>query len=182
MGYDGVCAFLCALDTHRETVAQEFDILLGQPAGECRGKGCQGKEGSGETDLTALLPDLPEAFAQRVSDWSKHPRVLALRDDDEHLLAMAAHGIEPIDLLIVNLYPFEETVAKGADHATCIENIDIGGPAMIRAASKNHKFVTVLTDPADYQGLLDQLAAQFAGCAVVIAFCRLFCHGHPQCS
>ncbi len=81
MGYDGVCAFLCALDTHRETVAQEFDILLGQPAGECRGKGCQGKDGPGETDLTALLPDLPEAFAQRVSDWSKHPRVLALRDD-----------------------------------------------------------------------------------------------------
>jgi len=59
----------------------------------------------------------------------------------------------------VNLSPFEETVAKGADHATCIENIDIGGPAMIRAASKNHRFVTVLTDPADYQPLLDQLAA-----------------------
>jgi phosphoribosylaminoimidazolecarboxamide formyltransferase/IMP cyclohydrolase len=88
-----------------------------------------------------------------------HGALLALRDDDEHLLAMAAHGIEPIDLLIVNLYPFEETVAKGADHATCIENIDIGGPAMIRAASKNHRFVTVLTDPADYQPLLDQLAA-----------------------
>jgi phosphoribosylaminoimidazolecarboxamide formyltransferase/IMP cyclohydrolase len=66
------------------------------------------------------------------------------------MLAMAAHGIEPIDLLVVNLYPFEATVAKGADHATCIENIDIGGPAMIRAAAKNHKFVTVVTDPTDY--------------------------------
>lgn len=104
----------------------------------------------------------PEMMDGRVK--TLHPNVhgalLALRDDDEHLLAMAAHGIEPIDLLIVNLYPFEETVAKGADPATCIENIDIGGPAMIRAAAKNHRFVTVLTDPADYQPLLDQLAAQ----------------------
>ncbi len=103
----------------------------------------------------------PEMMDGRVK--TLHPLVhgglLALRDDDEHLVAMAAHGIEPIDLLIVNLYPFEETVAKGADHATCIENIDIGGPAMIRAAAKNHKFVAVVTDPADYQPLLDQMAA-----------------------
>ncbi|PJF08618.1 bifunctional phosphoribosylaminoimidazolecarboxamide formyltransferase/IMP cyclohydrolase [Pseudorhodobacter sp. MZDSW-24AT] len=104
----------------------------------------------------------PEMMDGRVK--TLHPLVhgglLALRDDDEHLVAMAAHGIEPIDLLIVNLYPFEETVAKGADHATCIENIDIGGPAMIRAAAKNHKFVAVVTDPADYAPLLDQLKAQ----------------------
>lgn len=104
----------------------------------------------------------PEMMDGRVK--TLHPLVhgglLALRDDDEHLVAMAAHGIEPIDLLIVNLYPFEETVAKGADHATCIENIDIGGPAMIRAAAKNHRFVTVVTDPADYTPLLDQLKAQ----------------------
>ncbi len=97
----------------------------------------------------------PEMMDGRVK--TLHPAIhgglLALRDDDEHLVAMAAHGIEPIDLLIVNLYPFEETVAKGADHATCIENIDIGGPAMIRAAAKNHKFVTVITDPQDYAGL-----------------------------
>jgi phosphoribosylaminoimidazolecarboxamide formyltransferase / IMP cyclohydrolase len=101
----------------------------------------------------------PEMMDGRVK--TLHPAVhgglLALRDDDEHLLAMAAHGIEPIDLLIVNLYPFEETVAKGADHATCIENIDIGGPAMIRAAAKNHRFVAVVTDPADYAPLLDQM-------------------------
>ena len=101
----------------------------------------------------------PEMMDGRVK--TLHPNVhgglLALRDDDEHLVAMAAHGIEPIDLLIVNLYPFEETVAKGADHATCIENIDIGGPAMIRAAAKNHRFVTVVTDPMDYDCLLAQL-------------------------
>lgn len=103
----------------------------------------------------------PEMMDGRVK--TLHPAVhgglLALRDDDEHLVAMAAHCIEPIDLLIVNLYPFEETVANGADHATCIENIDIGGPAMIRAASKNHRFVAVVTDPADYAGLLDQMKA-----------------------
>jgi phosphoribosylaminoimidazolecarboxamide formyltransferase/IMP cyclohydrolase len=103
----------------------------------------------------------PEMMDGRVK--TLHPNVhgglLALRDDDEHLLAMAAHGIEPIDLLIVNLYPFEQTVAAGADHATCIENIDIGGPAMIRAASKNHRFVTVVTDPMDYDCLLAQLKA-----------------------
>ena len=103
----------------------------------------------------------PEMMDGRVK--TLHPAVhgglLALRDDDEHLLAMAAHGIEPIDLLIVNLYPFEETVARGADHATCIENIDIGGPAMIRAGAKNHRFVAVVTDPADYAGLLDQMRA-----------------------
>ena len=107
----------------------------------------------------AEVTGFPEMMDGRVK--TLHPNIhgalLALRDDDEHLLAMAAHGIEPIDLLISNLYPFEDTVAKGADHATCIENIDIGGPAMIRAASKNHRFVTVITDPSDYGALIDQL-------------------------
>ncbi len=107
----------------------------------------------------AEVTGFPEMMDGRVK--TLHPNVhgglLALRDDDEHLVAMAAHGIEPIDLLVVNLYPFEETVAKGADHATCIENIDIGGPAMIRAASKNHRFVTVITDPMDYDALIAQM-------------------------
>ncbi|NHB75742.1 bifunctional phosphoribosylaminoimidazolecarboxamide formyltransferase/IMP cyclohydrolase [Rhodobacter calidifons] len=109
----------------------------------------------------ADVTGFPEMMDGRVK--TLHPNVhgglLALRDDDEHLVAMAAHGIEPIDLLVVNLYPFEETVARGADHATCIENIDIGGPAMIRAAAKNHRFVTVVTDPRDYDCLLTQLKA-----------------------
>ncbi|MFC0279267.1 bifunctional phosphoribosylaminoimidazolecarboxamide formyltransferase/IMP cyclohydrolase [Falsigemmobacter intermedius] len=103
----------------------------------------------------------PEMMDGRVK--TLHPMVhgglLALRDDDEHLVAMAAHGIEPIDLLVVNLYPFEATVAKGASYDDCIENIDIGGPAMIRAASKNHKFVTVVTDPEDYTALLAEMSA-----------------------
>jgi len=108
----------------------------------------------------AELTGFPEMMDGRVK--TLHPMVhgglLALRDDDEHLLAMAAHGIEPIDLLVANLYPFEATVARGAGAGECIENIDIGGPAMIRAAAKNHRFVTVVTDPSDYAVLLAELA------------------------
>lgn len=143
------------LDLARALAARGVELIsTGGTSGMLRTAGLTVRDVS---DVTGF----PEMMDGRVK--TLHPNVhgalLALRDDDEHLLAMAAHGIEPIDLLIVNLYPFEETVAKGADHATCIENIDIGGPAMIRAASKNHRFVTVLTDPADYQPLLDQLAA-----------------------
>jgi phosphoribosylaminoimidazolecarboxamide formyltransferase / IMP cyclohydrolase len=87
-----------------------------------------------------------------------HPKVhgglLAVRDDPGHMAAAQAHGIAPIDLLVVNLYPFEATVAKGAPFADCIENIDIGGPAMIRAAAKNHASVTVVVDPKDYDRVL----------------------------
>jgi phosphoribosylaminoimidazolecarboxamide formyltransferase / IMP cyclohydrolase len=90
-----------------------------------------------------------------------HPKVhgglLAIRGNPEHEAAAAAHGIAPIDLLVVNLYPFEATVAKGAAFDDCIENIDIGGPAMIRAAAKNHAGVTVLVDPEDYGRVLDDM-------------------------
>lgn len=87
-----------------------------------------------------------------------HPKVhgglLARRDVEEDVLSMDEHGIAPIDLLVVNLYPFSETVESGADFDTCIENIDIGGPAMIRAAAKNHDSVAVVTDVGDYDTLL----------------------------
>jgi phosphoribosylaminoimidazolecarboxamide formyltransferase/IMP cyclohydrolase len=90
-----------------------------------------------------------------------HPRVhgglLAIRGNAGHDAAAAPHGIAPIDLLVVNLYPFEATVAKGAAFADCIENIDIGGPAMIRAAAKNHAAVTVVVDPQDYASVLDAM-------------------------
>ncbi|MEM9552411.1 MAG: bifunctional phosphoribosylaminoimidazolecarboxamide formyltransferase/IMP cyclohydrolase [Pseudomonadota bacterium] len=103
----------------------------------------------------------PEMMDGRVK--TLHPMVhgglLALRDDPEHGAAMEQHGIAPIDLLVVNLYPFEETVAKGADYDTCVENIDIGGPAMIRAAAKNHAFVSVVVDTQDYAALLAELDA-----------------------
>ena len=88
-----------------------------------------------------------------------HGGLLALRDNDDHVAAMFQHDIKAIDLLVVNLYPFEETVAKGADYDTCIENIDIGGPAMIRAAAKNHAFVTTIVDVEDYEALLAELDA-----------------------
>jgi len=97
----------------------------------------------------------PEMMDGRVK--TLHPTIhgglLALRDKDSHLAALTDHDIAPIDLLVVNLYPFEETVAKGADFDTCIENIDIGGPAMIRSASKNHKFVTVVVEADDYEAV-----------------------------
>jgi phosphoribosylaminoimidazolecarboxamide formyltransferase/IMP cyclohydrolase len=109
----------------------------------------------------ADVTGFPEMMDGRVK--TLHPAVhgglLALRDDPAHVKSMADHGIGAIDLLIVNLYPFEETVAKGADYATSVENIDIGGPAMIRAAAKNHGYVTVMVDPADYDALLEELAA-----------------------
>jgi len=86
-----------------------------------------------------------------------HGGLLALRDNEAHVAAMETHGIGAIDLLVVNLYPFEETVAKGADYDTCIENIDIGGPAMIRAAAKNAAFVSVIVDVEDYEKLLGDM-------------------------
>ncbi|WP_431298046.1 bifunctional phosphoribosylaminoimidazolecarboxamide formyltransferase/IMP cyclohydrolase [Tabrizicola sp. BL-A-41-H6] len=143
------------LDLARALAAQGVELIsTGGTSGMLRAAGLSVRDVS---DVTGF----PEMMDGRVK--TLHPNVhgglLALRDDDEHLVAMAAHGIEPIDLLIVNLYPFEQTVARGADHATCIENIDIGGPAMIRAAAKNHRFVTVVTDPADYDALLDQMKA-----------------------
>jgi phosphoribosylaminoimidazolecarboxamide formyltransferase/IMP cyclohydrolase len=89
-----------------------------------------------------------------------HGGLLGRRDDKQHKLAMSVHGITPIDLLVVNLYPFEATVARGADFDTCIENIDIGGPALIRGASKNHEFVTVVTSTDDYQAVMDEMASK----------------------
>ena len=101
----------------------------------------------------------PEMMDGRVK--TLHPKVhgglLALRDNAEHVAAMEEHEIGPIDLLVVNLYPFEATVAAGSDYQTCVENIDIGGPAMLRAAAKNHDGVAVITDPEDYAALLAEL-------------------------
>lgn len=107
----------------------------------------------------ADLTGFPELMDGRLK--TLHPKVhgglLARRDDQGHLAAMQAHGIDPIDLLVVNLYPFESTVAQGAPFADCVENIDIGGPAMIRAAAKNHDDVAVLVDADDYPALIVEL-------------------------
>jgi phosphoribosylaminoimidazolecarboxamide formyltransferase/IMP cyclohydrolase len=101
----------------------------------------------------------PEIMDGRVKTLQPtiHGGLLAVRDNSEHQKAMNDHGIAPIDLLVVNLYPFEETLADGAGFDTCLENIDIGGPAMIRAAAKNHAFVTVIVDPGDYDRVIDEM-------------------------
>ncbi|HUL86850.1 MAG TPA: bifunctional phosphoribosylaminoimidazolecarboxamide formyltransferase/IMP cyclohydrolase [Pseudolabrys sp.] len=108
----------------------------------------------------AELTGSPEMMDGRVK--TLHPKVhgglLAIRGNKEHVAAMEKHHIKPIDLLVVNLYPFEATVAKGASFDDCVENIDIGGPAMIRAAAKNHGDVTVVVEPADYDKVLGEMA------------------------
>jgi phosphoribosylaminoimidazolecarboxamide formyltransferase / IMP cyclohydrolase len=106
------------------------------------------------------LTGFPEMMDGRVK--TLHPKVhgglLAVRENPEHEASLLAHGIMPIDLLVVNLYPFEATIAKGAAYDECIENIDIGGPAMIRAASKNHADVAVVVDVSDYARVLTALS------------------------
>jgi phosphoribosylaminoimidazolecarboxamide formyltransferase/IMP cyclohydrolase len=103
--------------------------------------------------------DFPEMMDGRLK--TLHPKVhgglLQVRGDRTHEASAAEHAIPPIDLLVVNLYPFEATVAKGAPFADCVENIDIGGPAMLRAAAKNHAAVTVIVDPADYARVLGEM-------------------------
>jgi len=110
------------------------------------------------SDLTGF----PEMMDGRVK--TLHPKVhgglLAVRDNAEHVAAMEAHDIGPIDLVVVNLYPFEQTVMRGAARDEIIENIDIGGPSMVRSAAKNHEFVAIVTDPADYAELVGQIGAQ----------------------
>ena len=119
------------------------------------------------------LTGFPEMMDGRVK--TLHPKVhgglLAVRDNPEHAAAMEAHAIGAIDLVVVNLYPFEATVARGAERDEVIENIDIGGPSMVRSSAKNHAFVAIVTDPADYAGLLGELEANQGG--TTLAFRKL---------
>ncbi|AEI95788.1 bifunctional phosphoribosylaminoimidazolecarboxamide formyltransferase/IMP cyclohydrolase [Roseobacter litoralis] len=119
------------------------------------------REAGLEVKDVAEVTGFPEMMDGRVK--TLHPAVhgglLALRDNDDHVAAMQEHGIAGIDLVVVNLYPFEQTVAKGAQYDEVIENIDIGGPAMIRSAAKNHGFVSVVVDVQDYDVLIEQLEA-----------------------
>ncbi|MDR1755882.1 MAG: bifunctional phosphoribosylaminoimidazolecarboxamide formyltransferase/IMP cyclohydrolase [Culturomica sp.] len=117
------------------------------------------EEGIRVRDISDLT-QFPECFDGRVK--TLHPSVeggiLAVRDNKDHQKQMEELGIEPIDLVVCNLYPFKQTVLKpGVSHEEVVENIDIGGPTMIRAAAKNYRFVTVLTDPEDYANVLSEL-------------------------
>jgi phosphoribosylaminoimidazolecarboxamide formyltransferase / IMP cyclohydrolase len=129
-------------------------ISTGGTAQALAGAGLKIREVS---DLTGF----PEMMDGRVK--TLHPKIhgglLAVRDNAEHVRTMRGHGIAAIDLVVVNLYPFEATVAKGASFADCIENIDIGGPAMIRSAAKNHADVAVVVEPEDYAPLIAELTA-----------------------
>src|SRR6185295_8244820 len=129
-------------------------ISTGGTAAKLRESGADVRDIS---DLTGF----PEMMDGRVK--TLHPKVhgglLGVRDNPEHAAAMEQHGIAPIDLVAVNLYPFLNTVMSGADRDTIIENIDIGGPSMVRSAAKNHAHVAIVTDPADYDALLQQLDA-----------------------
>ena len=118
----------------------------------------------------------PEMMDGRVK--TLHPKIhggiLALRDNPEHVAKMKEHGIAPIDLVVVNLYPFEATVARGASFEEIVENIDIGGPSMVRAAAKNHQHVGVVVDAADYNPILAELK-QNSGALSPETHFRLFC-------
>jgi phosphoribosylaminoimidazolecarboxamide formyltransferase/IMP cyclohydrolase len=133
----------------------QFDIELVSTGGTAKALKDAGLRVEDVSELTGF----PEMMDGRVK--TLHPNVhgglLAIRNNAEHAAAMKAHNIKAIDLLVVNLYPFEETVAKGADYDDCIENIDIGGPAMIRAAAKNHGDVAVVVDTTDYAVVLEEL-------------------------
>ncbi len=120
------------------------------------------------------VTQFPEMMDGRVK--TLHPRVhgglLARRDVAAHMAQAAEHGIEMIDMVVVNLYVFNKTVDSGADFGTCIENIDIGGPSMLRSAAKNFESVAVVTDPASYDGILDEMRAN-GGCTTRSTRARL---------
>jgi phosphoribosylaminoimidazolecarboxamide formyltransferase/IMP cyclohydrolase len=119
------------------------------------------------------LTGFPEMMDGRVK--TLHPKIhggiLALRDNPAHVAKLKEHGIKPIDLVVVNLYPFEATVARGAGFEEIVENIDIGGPSMVRAAAKNHQYVGVVVDPADYDGLIAELKSNNRSLSAPTHFC-----------
>jgi phosphoribosylaminoimidazolecarboxamide formyltransferase / IMP cyclohydrolase len=132
--------------------ARGVEILsTGGSAKALRDAGVAVKEVSEHSGFPEILDGRVKTLVPQI-----HGGILGRRDSEEHLAQMATHGIAPIDLVAVNLYPFEATVARGASENACVENIDIGGPALIRAAAKNHDFVAVLTEPEQYAAVLEE--------------------------
>jgi phosphoribosylaminoimidazolecarboxamide formyltransferase/IMP cyclohydrolase len=137
----------------KELAAHNVEILsTGGTAKAIKDAGLEVKDVSDHTGHPEMMDGRVKTLHPTV-----HGGILARRDNEAHVKAQNDHNISDIDLVVVNLYPFVETVASGADYDTCIENIDIGGPAMIRSAAKNHEFVAVITDPQDYQLILDDM-------------------------
>jgi phosphoribosylaminoimidazolecarboxamide formyltransferase/IMP cyclohydrolase len=145
----GLIPFAQALAVHGVEI-----LSTGGSAKALREAGVAVKEVSEHTGFPEIMDGRVKTLVPQI-----HGGILGRRDNREHLEQMRTHGIAPIDLVAVNLYPFEATVAEGAPFEACVENIDIGGPALIRAAAKNHDFVTVLTDPGQYGEFLAELAA-----------------------
>ena len=138
----------------RALVARDVEILsTGGSARALREAGIAVTEVSAHTGFPEILDGRVKTLVPQI-----HGGILGRRDLPAHVAQMAAHGIAPIDLVVVNLYPFEATVAGGAGWGSCIENIDIGGPALIRAAAKNHDHVVILTDPSQYEAFLAEYA------------------------
>jgi phosphoribosylaminoimidazolecarboxamide formyltransferase/IMP cyclohydrolase len=146
----GLVEFGRALEAHGVKI-----LSTGGSAKMLREAGVPVTEVSEHTGFPEILEGRVKTLVPQV-----HGGILGKRNDPAHIAQMAAHDITPIDLVAVNLYPFEATVARGAAFEDCIENIDIGGPAMIRSAAKNHEGVAVLTAPEHYQAVLAELAAQ----------------------
>ena len=154
------------LDLARSLAAAGVEILsTGGTATALKTAGIPVKDVAEHTGFPEMMDGRLKTLHPKV-----HGGLLAIRGNAAHDKAAADHGIGPIDLLVVNLYPFEATVAKGADYDTCVENIDIGGPAMIRGAAKNHADVTVVVDPADYDRVLAAMRAN--GGATTLALRR----------
>ncbi len=162
-GSDGIRVTRALLSVSDKTGLAEFAGALAARGVALVASGGTGRAltdaGLAVRDVSALT-GYPEMMDGRVKTLhpAVHGGILARRDLAAHRAAMEANGIAPIDLVVVNLYPFEDTVADGAGHDEAVEQIDIGGPALIRAAAKNHAFVAVVTDPADYEGVLRELA------------------------
>jgi phosphoribosylaminoimidazolecarboxamide formyltransferase/IMP cyclohydrolase len=145
----GLVEFARALAGHGTEI-----LSTGGSAKTLREAGVPVTEVSDHTGFPEILDGRVKTLVPQI-----HGGILGRRDLPEHLAQMESHNIAPIDLVAVNLYPFEATVARGAAFADCVENIDIGGPALIRAAAKNHDFVAVLTAPEHYATVLAELAA-----------------------
>jgi phosphoribosylaminoimidazolecarboxamide formyltransferase/IMP cyclohydrolase len=144
----GLVPFAQALAAHGVEI-----LSTGGSARTLRDAGVPVRDVSDHTGFPEILDGRVKTLTPQI-----HGGILGRRDLPDHVAQMAAHEIAPIDLVAVNLYPFEATVASGADADTCIENIDIGGPALIRAAAKNHDFVAVLTEPGHYDAVLAELS------------------------
>ena len=143
------------IDFAKFLASQKIEILsTGGTAKALRDAGIACTDVSDHTGFPEMMDGRVKTLHPKV-----HGGILAIRDNAEHKAAMEKHDIAPIDLMVINLYPFEATVAKGGNFDECIENIDIGGPAMVRSSAKNHAFVTIITDTADYAPVIEEIQA-----------------------